>query len=179
MNRYDDTQDGATDSEQPQARQLRSRRWVMAGMIIASVAAAAGGGARMASAAQAVMGHHGMGAHAAMDPAEAERHIGEMVDHVLADGTPEQKTRLTAIIRSAHADMAPMHAQLRQAHERAHALLMQPHVDRAALETLRAEQIRQLDATSRRLVQSLADAADMLTPEQRTRLFEHMQGHAH
>jgi periplasmic protein CpxP/Spy len=177
MNLHDDDQGDAPAPEQPQARPLRSRRWVMTGIIIASLAAATGGGARLAVAAQSAMGHHGMAGH--MDPAEADRHIGEMVDHVLADGTPEQKARLAAIIRAAHAELAPFHAQLRQAHERAHALLMQPHVDRAALEALRVEQIRQLDATSRRLVQSLADAAETLTPEQRARLFEHMQGHMH
>ena len=175
--KFDDEQGGGPVSTQIQARALRSRRWVMTGIIVASLAAASGGGARLAAAAQGAMDHHGMAGH--MDAAEADRHIGEMVDRVLADGTPEQKARLASIIRSAHAEMAPMHAQLRQAHERAHELLMQPQVDRAALEALRVEQIRQLDANSRRLVQSLADAAEMLTPEQRTRLFAHMQGHMH
>jgi protein CpxP len=173
MNRFDEIQDDAT-LEQPRTRSLRSRRWVMAALIAGSVAAAVGGGARIATAAQAVMAHHG-----AMDPAEADRHIAEMVDRVLADGTPEQKTRLAALIRSTHAELAPMHEQLRQAHERLHQLLMQPHVDRAALEALRAAQVRQLDAASQRLVQRLADAADILTPEQRARLFQHMQGQMH
>lgn len=177
MNRFDEIQDDA-NLEQTRPQSLRSRRWVMAVLVAGSVAAAAGGGARIASAAQAMMAHHG-GQHGAMDPAATERHIGEMVDRVLADGTPEQKTRLAALIRAAHAGMAPMHEQLRQAHERAHQLLMQPRVDRAALEALRAEQVRQLDVASRRLVQSLADVADMLTPEQRARLFEHMQGRMH
>jgi Spy/CpxP family protein refolding chaperone len=176
MNLHDDQGD-APAPEQPRARSLRSRRWVMTGIIIASLAAATGGGARLAVAAQSAMGHHGMAGH--MDPAEADRDISEMVDQMLSDGTPEQKARLASIIRSAHAEFGPFHAQLRQAHERAHELLMQPHVDRAALEALRVEQIRQLDATSRRFVQSVADAAEMLTPEQRARLFDHMQGHMH
>ena len=179
MNR-NDNHDEATAADQPHARPARSRRWVMAGLIVAGAAAiAAGGGAQLATAAQNMAGHHGMGGHAAMDPAEMERHIGAMVDHVLPDGTAEQKTRLAALIRSAHADIGPWHQQLGQAHERAHALLMQPHVDRAALEALRADQIRQLDAMSRRLFQTLGDTADLLTPEQRGRLFDHMQGHMH
>jgi len=177
MNLHDDERGDARPSDQPQARPLRARRWVMTGIIVASLAAATGGGARLAAAAQGAMDHHGMAGH--MDPAEMDRHIAEVVDQALSDGTAEQKARLTAIIRSAHAAMAPMHAQLRQAHERAHELLMQPHVDRAALEALRAEQVRQLDAASRRFVDSLADAADMLTPEQRARLFGHMGGHMH
>jgi periplasmic protein CpxP/Spy len=174
MNRYDNDQDQA----QPHAEKRRSRRWMMAGLILAGAAAAAGGGAQLAVAAQGMAGHH-MGGHAAMDPAEMDRHIGELVDHVLADGTPQQKERLAALIRSAHADIGPWHEQLRQAHERAHALLMQPHVDRAALEALRADQVRRLDAMSRRLFQTVEDVADMLAPEQRGRLFEHMQGQMH
>lgn len=175
MNRYDDIQDDPTQGRGPT---LRSRRWLMAVLAAGTVAAAVGGTARIASAAQTAMAHHG-GQHGAMDPAAAERHVGEMVDRVLPDGTPDQKTRLAALIRSAHAEMAPVHAQLRQAHERARQLLMQPRVDRAALEELRAAQMRQLDAASRRLVERLADAADILTPEQRTRLFQHMQGGMH
>lgn len=173
MNHEEDYRGGAPLAGD--SRPLRARRWVMTGIIVASLAAATGGGARLAAAAQMAMEHHG--AH--IDPATADAHIGEMVDQVLADGTAEQKARLTAIIRSAHAEMARMHAQLGQAHERAHALLMQPQIDRAALEALRVEQVRQLDASSRRLVQSFADAAEMLTPEQRARLFDHMRGHMH
>jgi Spy/CpxP family protein refolding chaperone len=177
MTRYNDIQDDST-LEKIQPRELRSRRWIMAVLVGGSIAAATAGGARIASAAQAVIGHHG-GHHGAMDPAAADRHIGAMVDRVLPDGTPDQKTRLAALVRSAHAEMAPVHEQLRQAHEQARQLLMQPHVDRAALEALRAAQMRQLDAASQRLVQRLADAADILTPEQRARLFEHMQGQMH
>lgn len=177
MNRFEETQDDST-FDPNEARNLRSRRWIMAALIGGSIVAATAGGARIASAAQAVVGHHG-GHHGAMDPAAADRHIGEMVDRVLPDGTPDQKTRLAALIRSAHAEMGPVHEQLRQAHERAHQLLMQPRVDRAGLESLRAAQMRQLDAASQRLVQRLADVADMLTPEQRARLFEHMQGRMH
>ena len=177
MDRDDDSNDFTPASGQPQAATPHSRRWLLAGLAIA-LAGTAFGGARLA-VAQGMAGHHGMGAHAAMDPAEMERHLAALVDQVMPDGTQEQKARLTGIIRSAHADLGPWHQQFRQAHERAHALLMQPNVDRAALESLRAEQVRQLDAMSRRLVQAVEDAADMLTPEQRARLFEHMRGQMH
>jgi Spy/CpxP family protein refolding chaperone len=175
MDRNDDSNDFTPASGQAFGEARRSRRWILAGLIVAGATI---GGARLAVAAQDMAGHH-MGAHAAMDPAEMERHIAALVDQVLPEGSAEQKARLAGIIRSAHADIGPMHRQLREAHERAHALLMQPRVDRAALESLRAEQMRQLDATSRRLVQAVADAADMLTPEQRGRLFEHLRGHMH
>lgn len=179
MDRDQEKDDFTTASGRAPAENRRSRRWVLAGMIVAAAGATSVGGVRLAGAAQGMMGHHGMAAHEAMDPAEMERHVGALVDQILPEGSAEQKGRLAAIIRSAHADLAPFHQQLRQAHERAHALLMQPRVDRAALESLRAEQIRQLDAASRRLVQAVADAADMLTPEQRGRLFAHLGHHMH
>jgi Spy/CpxP family protein refolding chaperone len=176
MNRNDNDRDDATGARL-RTSWARPRRWLIAGLIVAGATA---GGVQLAGAAQNMAGHHGtMAGHAATDPAAMDRHIAAMVDRVLANGTPEQKARLAGIMRSAHAEIAPMHQQLHQAHERAQTLLMQPHVDRAALEALRAEQVRQIDAASRRLVQALGDAADMLTPEQRGRLFDHMQNHSH
>jgi len=172
MNATNQNHDGAPDARTG----ARSHRWLIAGLIVAG---AAFGGSQLAGAVQHAAGHHDMGRHAAMDPAEMDRHAAAMADRVLANGTPEQRARLVSIMRSAHAEIAPMHQQLHQAHERARALLMQPRVDRTALETLRAEQIRQIDAASRRFVQAMGDAADMLTPEQRALLFDHMQGQNH
>ena len=52
MNCFDENQDDAT-LEQAPPRSLRSRRWVMAALIAGSAVAAVGGGARIATAAQA------------------------------------------------------------------------------------------------------------------------------
>jgi Spy/CpxP family protein refolding chaperone len=169
--------DHEEDDTAPASGPRPTRRLAIAGLIVGMAMATAFGGIRLAGAQG--MGHHGMGAHAAMDPAEMNRHVDAMVDEVMPEGSAEQKARLAGIIRSAHADIGPMHRQLHQAHARAQELLMQPHVDRAALESLRAEQVRQLDAASRRLVQAAADAADMLTPEQRQRLFGHLGQQMH
>ena len=177
MNHIDNRDEPAT-AGQGEAGPSRSRRWLVASLIVAGAGGIAFGGVSLAGAVQNMAGHH-MGGHAAMTAAEAEQHVNALVDNVLPEGTAEQKVRLAAIIRSAHGDIAPFHAQLRQAHQRARALLMQPQVDRAALERLRAEEVRQLDAASRRLVQAVGDAADLLTPEQRGRLFQHMQGQMH
>jgi protein CpxP len=148
-------------------------------MLAGLLALAAGAGAAGTALAQqggAMEMMHGMaGHHGAMDPAAMEaqfdRHIAEMVP----DATAEQKARLKAIAGRAHADIHNVHQQLGDTHRRAHALLLGATVDRAGLEALRAEQLRQLDATSRRLTASLADAAEVLTPEQRQRLAEHLQ----
>ena len=54
------------------------------------------------------------------------------------------------------------------------ALLSQASVDRAALENLRDEKIKLVEQGSRRLTQALADVADVLTPEQKRQLAEHV-----
>jgi Spy/CpxP family protein refolding chaperone len=104
-------------------------------------------------------------------------HVDKMIEQFAADASPDQKSRLSAIARAALTDLAPVHAQLREAHARAHALLMAPVVDRAALEQVRAEQMQRMDLVSRRILAAVEDAADVLTPEQRARFAEHLHSH--
>ena len=109
--------------------------------------------------------------------ARMDKHIERMVKHMAIelDATPEQQTKLIAIAKGAIKDMAPMHEKRRAAHQRGVALLSAAQVDRAALEQLRVEQIATADSSSKRLVQALADAAEVLTPPQRQKLAEHMK----
>ncbi len=118
-------------------------------------------------------GHHRM--HGPMDPARAQEHAERMVGHLswAIDATAEQKQKLTAIATAMAKDLSPVHEKMRAARTRAIQLLQQPQTDRAALESLRAEQIATADETSKRITQGLADAADVLTPAQRTKLAQH------
>jgi Spy/CpxP family protein refolding chaperone len=50
-------------------------------------------------------------------------------------------------------------------------------IDRARLEAVRMEELRFADEASKRIVQGVADAAEMLTPEQRTALAAHLEKH--
>ena len=69
-----------------------------------------------------------------------------------------------------------MHDARRQAVE----LLSHDTVDRAALEALRADQLKLAEQASRRFTQALADVADVLTPEQRKALAERIgRWHGH
>ena len=111
-----------------------------------------------------------MGDH--MDPGEQQEHIQRMVGMLSwkVDATAEQKQKLTAIAAAAVKELEPYHQKFFDAHKRVHDLLVQPKTDRVALEALRAEQIASADEASKKLVQFLADAADVLTPEQRAKL---------
>lgn len=146
----------------------------MLAAVLALTAGTAGvAGAGLAEAGQAMHAMHG--GHGEMgDPAAMDAHLDKMFAEMLPDATPEQKSRLKAIATAAHTDVGAVHAQFGQAHQRAHALLLAPAIDRAGLEALRAEQIHQLDIVSRRVVREIADAAEVLTPDQRARLAAHL-----
>jgi Spy/CpxP family protein refolding chaperone len=109
-----------------------------------------------------------------IDPAQLEERLDRMLKHlyVEVDATDAQKQQLAPIVKAAARDLLPMRDRMREARGNAVALLSQPTVDRAALETLRATQLGLAEQASRRLVQALADVADVLTPEQRKQLAE-------
>ena len=112
-------------------------------------------------------GHHG---HGSM----TEERIEKMVKHfgIEVDATPEQQQKLTAIAKQVAKDLEPMRAQAMDARKQAIELLSAPNVDRAAIEKLRASKVQHADAASRRVTQALADAAEVLNPEQRKKLAE-------
>ena len=107
-----------------------------------------------------------------IDPEHAKRHAERMVEHLAwaVDATPEQKQKLTVIADALATDMIPLHQKMMEAHKRAAELLRQPKIDRAAIEAFRAEHLAMADEASKRFAQALADAADVLTPEQRAKL---------
>ena len=111
------------------------------------------------------------------DAAQLDQRIERMVKHfaVEVDATPEQSAKLVEIAKSAAKELHPLRQKVAEARQRGMELLSAPTVDRAALERLRGEQIQAADAASKRLSQALADAADVLTPEQRKKAAQHIQ----
>lgn len=99
---------------------------------------------------------------------QAMAHLTKMLDAVGA--SPDQKARIGDILKAGFAPMSGLHAEMAHTHAALHAIFTAPTIDRAALEQLRATELARLNQDSRTLVAALADAAEVLTPEQRTKL---------
>lgn len=161
-------------SESPKHPLRLSRRWVLAGMAAIAVSVLSIAGISHADGAPGWQGHHHMGM-AQMDPEMAAKRIDHMINRLLADGTAEQKAAVAAIAKAAMNDLQPLRAQHRAAREQGLNLLTAPTIDRAALEQLRVSQMQLADQASKRISQALADAAEVLTPEQRAKLAERVK----
>lgn len=120
---------------------------------------------------------HGRRGHGPYGGPMSEERIERMVKHlaVEVDATPEQQEKLAAIAKQAAKDLEPLRGQAMETRKQAMELFSQPSVDRAALEKLRVEKLQRADAISRRVTQALGDAAEVLTPEQRKKLAEHVE----
>ena len=99
------------------------------------------------------------------------------------DATPDQLAKVHAIIEAAAKDVAPIKASMTGTHEKMRTLLAAPKIDTAAIEALRAQRSTAMDQISRRMTTALADAANVLTPDQRVKLAaidtEHAGRHHH
>ncbi len=115
------------------------------------------------------MGRHmgqGMGMGPGMGGQRIERLLSEL------DATTEQREQVKDIIGKAFEEMHAIHQAKQADRERFIAALSQPEVDRAELERLRQGHLQTAEHVSKRMVQAFADAAAVLSPEQRAKLSE-------
>lgn len=163
------------DPAQPPRR--RGRGWLFISTI--ALAAAITGGLTTRAVTQGFgPGHwHGRGFAAAMTPAELEDRADRAIRHaaIEIDATGEQQDKLRAIAKSAVKDLVPIRDKARSARERAEALLIQPNLDKAAIEAFRVEHMALAEAASKRFAQALGEAAEVLTAEQRRKIAERIQ----
>ena len=114
-----------------------------------------------------------------LDPARVDEHLDRMLKHLYVeiDATDAQRQRLGPILKQAAKDLLPLRERMRDARTNAVELLTQEGIDRAAIESLRAEQLQLAEQASRRIAQALADAAEALTPAQRKELATRIERH--
>lgn len=127
-------------------------------------------------------GHHRggfMGASLSdpIDPARMDERIERGMKHfaVEADASPEQTKKLADIAKAAARDVLPLREKAQGVRKQLTDLLTQPTIDRAQLEKLRAEQMANAETLTKRMTQALADAGEVLTPDQRKKVADRME----
>lgn len=153
-------------SENPNAS-VPARRWprvlVLGGAMAAGIALGAGG-----LAAAAVMG--GGGWHHGPRLERIQNFVRMSLDSVAA--TSEQEAKVHDIVAAAYTDLAPKPEDRAAFRKQAIDLLRAPTIDKAAIEKLRSDFVARTDAKSKRFVEAVLATADVLTPEQRSKLAE-------
>ncbi|MGL4636490.1 MAG: Spy/CpxP family protein refolding chaperone [Beijerinckiaceae bacterium] len=119
--------------------------------------------------------HHSMARMA--EDGRMTRGADFMLNRVLGrvDATQEQKDRIAEITRMTMRELAPLRDQHFATRAKLAELMKAQTVDRAAVEQLRAQEIALAETLSKRASQAFLDAADVLTPAQRTKLVERLQ----
>jgi periplasmic protein CpxP/Spy len=107
-----------------------------------------------------------------LTPAQIDDRIDRMTKHMAIelDATADQQAKIAGIAKAAVNDLHPLREKAQAARSQAVALLTASTIDRSAIERLRAEQIALAETASKRIAQALADAAEVLNPEQRRKV---------
>lgn len=110
----------------------------------------------------------------AFDPARFQQRIEKRVDKALngTDATAEQKKKVADILGQAFKDGRGQH-EARMANRKAmQEALQAPTIDAAKIESIRAEQMKLADESSKRFTKALTDAGNVLSAAQRQAFFK-------
>jgi protein CpxP len=107
-----------------------------------------------------------------LTPAQIDDRIDRMTKHMAIelDATADQQAKLASIAKAAVNDLRPLREKAQAAHAQAVALLTAPTIDRGAIERFRTDQVGLAETASKRIAQALADASEVLNPEQRRKV---------
>jgi len=122
--------------------------------------------------------HSGGEHHGLMSGRGAEDHLEHMQAMLTKIGASDaQKSQIEGLLKPAFEEMKAAHEAHSAAFEQFHEAITAPSIDRAKIESLRAEQLKSLDEASKRMVIAITDAAEVLSPEQRSALAEQIRKH--
>lgn len=167
-------------SEQTQKQTPRRPLWRRRDVWIVAVAVAVLGIGVVAvpsvMAFRSIGGHggHGFGHGMLQDPEQTRAHAAVAVEWAFraVGATERQKEEGRIVVERLIDQLLPLREQ-HLAHRQALAReLLEPQIDRAALEELRAEGLGMADEASRIIVDGVADLAEVLSPAQRAELLE-------
>jgi len=124
--------------------------------------------------------HHGFGPHEMGDPGARMFFPGPIERGVerlgwVTDASSEQKSKINTIAQKAADDIFELRAKHLEARKQVVATLAAPTIDRAKLETLRADQMKLADAATKRITDAVADIGEVLTPAQRADLAQRVE----
>ncbi len=169
-----ETPTSSQNANRPKCRRGRGRTALFGALFLGVAAVLTAGGLQAFG-----FGPFRHGSCGSMEPAQVEKKIDRIAGWIVEDlgGTAEQQARLAAIAKAAAKDLAPVHDELAAGRRQAVEILTAPQVDRAALEAHRARQMQLVTTASERLTVAVADAAEVLTPEQRVKAADRLAGH--
>ncbi|ODV09976.1 MAG: hypothetical protein ABT20_09340 [Rubrivivax sp. SCN 70-15] len=81
--------------------------------------------------------------------------------------TDAQRAQITSILAAARTDLRAQHEAGRALQQKMMDVFTAPNVDAGAAESLREQMLTQHDQASRRMLQTMLDVSNVLTPEQR------------
>ncbi len=117
--------------------------------------------------------HRHMGGDRMFFPGPIERGVERL--GWVTDASTEQKQKINAIAQKTADDIFALRAKHLEARKQVIDTLAAPTVDRAKLETLRADQMKLAETATKRVTDAVADIADVLTPAQRADLGQRVE----
>lgn len=103
--------------------------------------------------------------------------LDRMLSHL--DATAAQKDQIHKIADAAEPELKALREQAQALHEQGLKLWAAPKLDAQAAEQLRQKMAAHHDQMSQRLLKLMLDVGQVLTPEQRAKMAQHMQAHRH